>query len=109
MKNITLRFLLLIVALCGSLAAISLTASAQQTNTTTADPYANNPNPGATVFPLAAPLVGIGNAHARHSSMGTGAPHARNFIPVVLRVLHFHPGEIVAGIGHSAISTGVIR
>ena len=56
MKNITLRFLLLIVALFGSLAAISLTASAQQTNTTTADPYANNPNPGATVFPLAAPL-----------------------------------------------------
>ena len=50
-----MKFLLLSLALCGFLAAISLTATAQQTNTTTADPYANNPNPGATVFPLAAP------------------------------------------------------
>lgn len=43
------------IALSGSLAVVSFTATAQQTATSTADPYANIPRPGAQTFPLAAP------------------------------------------------------
>ena len=58
-----MRPIILYVALSATLLVLSAAASAQQTTTATADPYANNPNPGAQAFPLAAP-AGI-NSEAR--------------------------------------------
>lgn len=49
--------------ICGLLFVASYSAFAQQTPAPTADPYANNPDPAALAFPLAAP-AGI-NSQAR--------------------------------------------
>lgn len=53
----------------GSLAVVSLAAFAQQVQTTTADPYANNPDAGAQRFPLAAP-TGVDSGASRRALEG---------------------------------------
>src|SRR5437762_10378830 len=65
--RMTVRHLLSVALVCAVLGLAALvaqtpTAPAQQQPAPTADPYANNANPGATQFPLAAPAGKDSNA-----------------------------------------------
>lgn len=64
-----------------TLTSLPLATLAQQVQTTTADPYANNPDAGQQQFPLAAPAGVNSNAveHALDGATNTGAFRAENW------------------------------